>query len=109
MGADAFGSQSGKSGVEVRRHRELFVVVGDQLFGLLALLGRIKGAMGKLMQVNLFAIHAPQHALDGDEVNDPSAGPAGEALSYELAGVVGIAGGQRLQEMLGAPVETRPR
>src|SRR5437879_6165748 len=64
--------------------------------------------MGKLMHVNLFAIHMPQDSLDGDEVNDPSARPAGETFSYEFAGVVGIAGRQRLQAMHGAPVANRP-
>jgi len=75
---------------------------------LLVLFGAVEGARREIPDVDFVAVAVPVDLGGGNEVDAPGFDPAIEAGVGEVAGVHGIAGCERLEDVEGVPVAERP-
>ena len=84
------------------------VVVLEQGFGGGVLGGGVEGAGGEVGDLEVVPVIGPVGGLGGGVLDGEGAVPALEAEGDALAGVVGVAGGERLEEVEGALVAEGP-
>src|SRR5271165_6570466 len=109
MSANALPGKLGEAGVNFGRQGSGGVVIAQELLSLVVLRRVVNRARGQIRGIDTVAVTVPVDLVGGSKVGSKGSYPAHKPGRAEFSGIVGIARGQRLKDVEGAPVAYRPR